>query len=45
MTDSLRPALIEFSFYGGIHRIDGRSTGIVPESMPTLGVGSNVPRL
>lgn len=43
--DSLRPALVEFSFYGGIHRIDGRSTGVVPESLPALGVGGgNVPR-
>ena len=42
--DSLRPALIEFSFYGGIHRIDGRSTGVLPESMPFVGVGDNRPR-
>lgn len=42
--DSLRPALIEFSFYGGIHRIDGRSTGVLPESMPLAGVGDNRPR-
>ena len=42
--DSLRPAMIEFSFFGGIHRIDGRSTGVVPDSMPALGVGPNVPR-
>lgn len=43
--DSLHPALVEFSFYGGIHRIDGRSTGVLPESMPALGVGGNVPRV
>jgi hypothetical protein len=43
IADSMRPALIEFSYYGGIHRIDGRSTGVVPESMPALGVGSNRP--
>jgi hypothetical protein len=43
--DSIRPAMLEFSYYGGIHRIDGRSTGVVPEAMPTLGVGTNVPRL
>jgi hypothetical protein len=42
--NSTRPALIEFSFYGGIHRIDGRSTGVLPESMSALGVGSNAPR-
>jgi len=40
--DALRPAMIEFSFYGGIHRIDGRSTGLVPATLPM--VGSNVPR-
>ena len=45
LPDSLRPALVEFSFYGGIHRIDGRSTGVLPESMPAMGVGNNVPRL
>ncbi len=43
--DSLRPALVEFSFYGGIHRIDGRSTGVLPESLPALGVGGNQPRV
>jgi len=43
--DTLRPAMIEFSFYGGIHRIDGRSTGLVPERLPPMGVGSNIPRL
>ncbi len=44
--DSIRPALIEFSRYGGIHRIDGRSTGLVPESMPALGgIGANLPRM
>ncbi len=43
--DTTRPALIEFSFYGGIHRIDGRSTGVLPESMPALGVGGNRPRV
>ena len=37
MHDALRPAMIEFSFYGGIHRIDGRSTGIVPERLPLMG--------
>jgi hypothetical protein len=45
MPDSLRPALVEFSFYGGIHRIDGRSTGVLPESMPLAGVGDNRPRV
>ncbi len=39
LPDSLRPALIEFSYYGGIHRIDGRSTGVMPESFAPAGVG------
>ena len=38
LRDNLRPALIEFSYYGGIHRIDGRSTGVAPESLHGLGV-------
>ncbi len=44
ISDSMRPAMIEFSYYGGVHRIDGRSTGVVPESMAPVGVGNNVPR-
>jgi hypothetical protein len=43
--DSLRPAMIEFSVFGGIHRIDGRSTGVLPESLPAPGgIGANLPR-
>jgi hypothetical protein len=42
--DSLRPALVEFSFRGGIHRIDGRSTRHVLEFTPSIDTGSNVPR-
>jgi hypothetical protein len=34
-----RPAHCEFSEYGGVHRIDGRSTGVLPEHIATLGVG------
>ena len=45
IADHVRPALIEFSYYGGIHRIDGRSTGVLPASMSACGVGSNRPRL
>ncbi|GAC1422109.1 MAG: hypothetical protein NVSMB64_30650 [Candidatus Velthaea sp.] len=45
IADSIRPAMIEFSYYGGIHRIDGRSTGVVPASMPPAGIGGNVPRV
>ncbi len=42
--DSMRPALIEFSYDGGIHRIDGRSTGLLPDSMTPTAVGMNAPR-
>lgn len=33
------PSLCEFSEYGGIHRIDGRLTGVLPEAIATFGVG------
>jgi len=33
------PALSEFSEYGGIHRIDGRPTGVLPERIARFGVG------
>jgi hypothetical protein len=33
------PALTEFSEYGGVHRIDGRPTGVLPERIARLGVG------
>lgn len=33
------PALCEFSEYGGIHTIDGRRTGVLPDFVPFLGVG------
>jgi hypothetical protein len=36
----LWPALIEFSPHGGIVRIDGRSTGVLPDSIPPLGIGA-----
>jgi hypothetical protein len=32
------PALTEFSEYGGVHSIDGRSTGVLPERIARLGV-------
>ena len=35
----LWPALVEFSPYGGIHRIDGHSTGVLPGRIPALGIG------
>lgn len=37
----LWPALIEFCRYGGILRIDGRSTGVLPEHLPPLGIGAS----
>ena len=36
---SLLAALVEFSEYGGIHKIDGRSTGAIPENFTALGIG------
>ena len=39
LRDAQRPALVEFSRYGGIHRIDGRSTGVLPETLTPLGIG------
>jgi hypothetical protein len=32
-------AMIEFSIYAGIHKIDGRSTGLLPDELPTLAIG------
>jgi hypothetical protein len=32
-------ALSEFSEYGGVHRIDGRPTGVLPDRIARLGVG------
>ncbi len=37
------PALVEFTVYGGIHRIDGRATGILPGEHPPLGIGATKP--
>lgn len=33
-------ALVEFTPYGGIHRIDGRSTGTLPDDIPQFGIGA-----
>jgi len=34
------PALVEFSPYAGLHKIDGRSTGLLPdEELPLLAIG------
>jgi hypothetical protein len=41
LVDGIRPALIEFSHFGGIHRIDGQSTGVMPEKITLAGVGMN----
>lgn len=35
----LWPVLVEFSRYGGIHKIDGRSTGVLPAEIAPFGVG------
>jgi|HubBroStandDraft_1064217.scaffolds.fasta_scaffold276084_2 hypothetical protein len=36
---------VEFSEYGGIHKIDGKSTGVLPSGMTTLSIGLNSPRI
>jgi hypothetical protein len=33
------PAHVEFSIYAGIHRIDGKSTGLLPDELPPLAIG------
>jgi len=33
------PAHVEFSEYGGIHKVDGKSTGVLPDEIPTLAIG------
>jgi hypothetical protein len=35
----LWPVLVEFSPYGGIHKIDGHPTGVLPNTIPSFGVG------
>ena len=35
----LWPAMVEFSEYGGIHRIDGHATGVLPSEISTMGIG------
>ena len=34
------PALVEFTRRAGILRIDGRSTGVLPDDIPALGIGA-----
>jgi len=35
----LWPVVVEFSQYGGIHKIDGRPTGVLPAEIAPFGVG------
>lgn len=40
LPDRTVPAHVEFSEYGGIHRIDGKSTGLLPDGeLPLLAIG------
>jgi hypothetical protein len=39
MPNATIPTLVEFSEYGGIHKVDGKSTGVVPDELPTLAIG------
>jgi len=33
------PVVVEFSRFGGIHKIDGRSTGVLPDKIAPFGIG------
>lgn len=39
LPDLTIPAMIEFSVYAGIHKIDGKSTGLLPDEIPPLAIG------
>jgi len=40
LPDVTIPAMVEFSVYAGVHKIDGKSTGLLPdEDLPTLAIG------
>jgi hypothetical protein len=40
LPDRIVPAVVEFSRYAGIHKIDGRSTGLLPDDdLPLLAIG------
>ena len=41
LPDMTLPAMCEFSEYGGLHKIDGKSTGVLPEEIPVFAVGIN----
>jgi hypothetical protein len=43
ISEWIHPAMIEFSRYGGIHRIDGKATGTLPKEFPPLGIGATSP--
>ena len=43
LPDQTYPAYMEFSEFGGIHAVDGRSTGVLPEDFPPLGIGGSRP--
>jgi len=40
---AIQPAYLEFSEYGGVHSVDGRETGVVPQPFPAFGIGANRP--
>jgi hypothetical protein len=39
LEDATIPAMLEFSVYAGIHKIDGRNTGLLPDDLPLLAIG------
>jgi hypothetical protein len=39
LDDATIPALIEFSVFAGIHKIDGFNTGLLPDDLPPLAIG------
>jgi hypothetical protein len=43
LPDDEYPAFMEFSEFGGIHSVDGRGTGVLPDEFPALGVGGARP--
>jgi hypothetical protein len=43
LPDETYPAFMEFSEFGGIHSVDGSSTGVLPEAFPALGIGGGRP--
>jgi hypothetical protein len=40
LDDATIPSMLEFSTYAGIHKIDGKATGVLPDGdLPTLAIG------